>query len=52
MCGPINSAGCMVLDDDKCGHYALYRLHVTGYEEIKDDFLSSIEEMKQIHVIM
>ena len=48
ICGQINSAGCMVLDDGKCGHYD-YRLHVTGYEEIRDDFLSSIEEMKQIH---
>ena len=50
ICGQINSAGCMVLDDGKCGHYD-YRLHVTGYEEIRDDFLSSIEEMKQIHVV-
>ena len=40
----------MVLDDGKCGHYD-YRLHVTGYEEIRDDFLSSIEEMKQIPVV-
>ena len=48
ICGQINSAGCMVLDDGKCGHYD-YRLHVTGYEEIRDDFLSSIEEMEQIH---
>ena len=38
----------MVLDDGKCGHYD-YRLHVTCYDEIRDDFLSSIEEMKQIH---
>jgi hypothetical protein len=36
----------------KCGHYD-YRLHVTGYEKNRDDFLSStsIEEMKQIHVV-
>ena len=40
----------MILDDGKCGHYD-YRLHVTGYVEIRDDFLSSIEEMKQIHVV-
>jgi hypothetical protein len=50
ICGQVNSAGCMVLDDGKCGHYD-YRLHVTGYEEIRDDFLSSIEEMKQISVV-
>ena len=27
ICGQINSAGCMILDDGKCGHYD-YRLHV------------------------
>jgi hypothetical protein len=43
ICGQINSAGCMVLDDGKFGHYD-YRLHVTGYDEIRDDFLSSIEK--------
>ena len=37
----------MVLDAGKYGLYG-YRPHVTGYEEIRDDFLSYIEELKQV----
>jgi hypothetical protein len=41
----------MVLDAGEYGLYG-YRLHVTGYEEIRDGFLSYIEELKQIGPIV
>jgi hypothetical protein len=42
-CGQTNSAGCMGFNTSMSGLYG-YRLHVTGYEEIRDDFLSYIED--------
>jgi hypothetical protein len=41
----------MVSVDTMITGYIVAAMRKLGYEEIRDDFLSSIEEMKQIHVV-
>jgi hypothetical protein len=50
-CGQTNSVGCMCFTAGMYGLYG-YCLHVTCYEEIRDEFLSSNKDLGYVPVAM